>query len=224
MRKLTFIIFLFLMIISLGILCSCIGKEGPVGPQGEQGIQGEMGNGISSIEKTLSEGIVDTYTITYTDGTTTTFTVTNGKDGIDGINGKPGEDGHTPVITIVEGYWHIDGVNTNVRAEGLQGEIGNGISSIEKTLSEGLVDTYTITYTDGSTSTFTVTNGKDGKTAYEIYLKYHPEYTGSEAQWIHDFISGKLETDTFYTVSFDSVGGTEIESQVITEGKKASIP
>lgn len=37
-----------------------------------------------------------------------------------------------------------------------------GISSIAKTGTSGLVDTYTITYTDGSTATFTVTNGADG--------------------------------------------------------------
>lgn len=37
-----------------------------------------------------------------------------------------------------------------------------GISSIAKTGTSGNVDTYTITYTDGSTSTFTVTNGADG--------------------------------------------------------------
>lgn len=41
------------------------------------------------------------------------------------------------------------------------GEDGKGISSIEKTGTSGLVDTYTITYTDNSTSTFTVTNGSD---------------------------------------------------------------
>ena len=41
-----------------------------------------------------------------------------------------------------------------------------GIASIEKTGTEGLVDTYTITMTDGSTSTFTVTNGKDGAIVY----------------------------------------------------------
>ena len=37
-----------------------------------------------------------------------------------------------------------------------------GIEKIEKSGSEGLVDTYTITLTNGETSTFTVTNGKDG--------------------------------------------------------------
>ena len=39
---------------------------------------------------------------------------------------------------------------------------GVGITSIEKTATAGLVDTYTITYTDGDTDTFTVTNGEEG--------------------------------------------------------------
>lgn len=39
---------------------------------------GETGNGIASISKTGTSGLVDTYTITFTDGTTTTFDVTNG--------------------------------------------------------------------------------------------------------------------------------------------------
>lgn len=43
-----------------------------------------------------------------------------------------------------------------------KGDTGNGITSIAKTSTSGLVDTYTITYTDGTTSTFTVTNGEKG--------------------------------------------------------------
>lgn len=42
----------------------------------------------------------------------------------------------------------------------LKGEAGNDIQSVEKTATSGLVDTYTITLTDGSTHTFNVTNGK----------------------------------------------------------------
>ena len=42
--------------------------------------------GIASIEKTGTDGNVDTYTITLTDGSTSTFTVINGKDGTNGIN------------------------------------------------------------------------------------------------------------------------------------------
>lgn len=40
----------------------------------------KFSKGIVSITKTSTSGLVDTYTITYTDNTTTTFQVTNGKD------------------------------------------------------------------------------------------------------------------------------------------------
>ena len=155
------------MALMLAMFASC-GKDveqGPAGPVGPQGTQGETGIGIESIAKTSTEGLVDTYTITFTDGTATIFTVTNGgggEQGIQGIQGVKGEDGHTPVITIQNGYWYIDGVNTNQSAIGISGATGNGISSIAKTNTEGLIDTYTITFTNGDTSTFTVTNGAAG--------------------------------------------------------------
>ena len=40
-------------------------------------------NGIVSVTKTGTSGLVDTYTITFTDGTTTTFDVTNGAEALD---------------------------------------------------------------------------------------------------------------------------------------------
>lgn len=72
------------------------GKTGPQGPQGEtgprgatgatgpQGEQGPAGSSIQSIVRTRgtgAPGTTDTYTITLTDGTTTTFQVYNGADG-----------------------------------------------------------------------------------------------------------------------------------------------
>ncbi|MBR2343877.1 MAG: polysaccharide deacetylase family protein, partial [Clostridia bacterium] len=87
-----------------------------------KGKPGKDGNGIVSITKTATVGLVDTYTITFSDASTSTFTVTNGADGIQGIQGPAGikgEDGHTPVITIQNGYWYIDGVNTQQSATGL---------------------------------------------------------------------------------------------------------
>ena len=109
--------------LSLAFLSACAGE---VGPQGEAGKPGADGNGIVSIEKTASDGLVDTYTITFTNGTTTTFTVTNGTSGKPGTDGKPGES---------------------------------------------------------------------GLSAYEIYIKYHPEYTGTEEEWINDLVNGKLGGD-----------------------------
>lgn len=58
--------------------------------KGSPGEAGEDGVGIESILKTATVGLVDTYTITYTDGGTDTFTVTNGADGEDGEDGADG--------------------------------------------------------------------------------------------------------------------------------------
>ncbi|MDE6690592.1 MAG: S1C family serine protease [Clostridia bacterium] len=43
---------------------------------------------VTSIEYSRSEGLVDVYTITYSDGTTSELTVTNGKNGTDGKDGS----------------------------------------------------------------------------------------------------------------------------------------
>lgn len=55
------------------------------------------------------------------------------------------------------------GVTYRVHYEALR---GNGIASIAKTGTSGLVDTYTITFTDGSTFSYTVTNGATGSGAW----------------------------------------------------------
>lgn len=53
-------------------------------------VAGEDGRGIESIVKTGTSGLVDTYTITYTDATTSTFNVTNGANGAQGAQGADG--------------------------------------------------------------------------------------------------------------------------------------
>jgi len=174
------------------------------------------GRGISGVAKTGTSGLVDTYAITYNDGATSAFDVTNGR-GISSIvwttSGTAGDgqehigtitytDGTTSTVTLLDGYkgdtgeasyTHIryadneptsdsdmgtspadwigfySGLSETAptaytsyswyKIKGETGATGNGISSIVKTETSGVVDTYTITYTDGTTSTFTVTNG-----------------------------------------------------------------
>ena len=55
------------------------GAKGEKGDKGDKGDTGATGNGIASIAKTGTSGLVNTYTITYTDGTTYSFNVTNGE-------------------------------------------------------------------------------------------------------------------------------------------------
>lgn len=86
--------------ITLALIKAIAGNSG-----GGSVTPGKDGVGISKIEKTDTQGLVDTYTISYTNGTTTTFTVTNGQNGTDGTpgtngqDGSPGEDGFSPTIT-----------------------------------------------------------------------------------------------------------------------------
>lgn len=51
-------------------------------------LRGTDGRAISSISGPATVGLVDTYTINYSDGTTSTFSVTNGADGVDGKDGS----------------------------------------------------------------------------------------------------------------------------------------
>ena len=47
-----------------------------------------------------------------------------GPVGPTGPSGTDGASGHSPVITIVDGIWYIDGVSTGIEAVGPQGPIG----------------------------------------------------------------------------------------------------
>lgn len=81
------------------------GATGPQGPQGATGAQGPTGEtgddgvGIASIVKTSTAGLIDTYTITYTDGNTSTYTVTNGEAGPQGPQGPKGDTGTFTSVT-----------------------------------------------------------------------------------------------------------------------------
>ena len=109
------------------LFTACGGTQGEKGDKGESGTDGKDGISIVSVEKTDSEGLTDTYTITYSDGKTTTFTVTNGKDGVDGSDGADGEDGtdgETPYIGE-NGNWWIGSTDTKIPAKGQDGTDGS---------------------------------------------------------------------------------------------------
>lgn len=105
------------------------------------------GKGISSISKTGTSGLVDTYTIAMTDGTKSTFTVTNGAKGDKGDTGPQGQQG-------------VKGDTGPQGPQGVKGQDGRSIKEIKKTSTSGLIDTYEISLTDGTKKLFTVTNGK----------------------------------------------------------------
>ena len=164
------------------------GADGSTGQTGQTGQAGVAGNGIASILKTKTEGNVDTYTITFTDASVApvTFTVTNGTVGAKGngivnvsINSAKSDAAKTTyVVTFDEGEPFEFEVKNGTN--GQNGADGVGIASVAKTSTTGLVDLYTITYTNNTTSTFTVVNGKDGVGIEDVDISFVYDNDGNE--------------------------------------------
>lgn len=74
-------------------------------------------------------------------------TVTEGNE--PSVTRRAGSSNENPILDFV----------LKTGATGATGATGNGISSITKTGASGLIDTYTVAYTNGNSTTFTVTNG-----------------------------------------------------------------
>ena len=88
-----------------------------------------------------------------------------------------------------------DGTTKSVDIKGEKGEKGVGIDNIEKTSTDGLVDTYTIKYTDNSTSEFSVTNGKGGSNTTATVTGTFAKIKDAEAGNVKE-IAVKSETPT----------------------------
>ena len=135
-----------------------------VGYYAENGLDGIDGLGVVSMFRNVITGVV---TITYTDGTTDTFTVSAGQDGDDGAAGAAGTDGEDgtsvgiqSVATQSDGDIRVtftDGTFFDVP----EGAAGRGINRITRNLS---AQTVAVTFDDGSPSqTFSLFDGADGR-------------------------------------------------------------
>lgn len=142
------------------------------------------GRGITNItwvsSGTPGDGLTHTGTIHYDDGTDDPAEIVI-QDGVKGSTGAqtyvwikwaqayPSQDSDMqnnagPYIGIYSGLSstapssYTDYIWYEYKGE--KGDTGSSIQSIELTSTTGLVDTYTVTLTDGNTTTFTVTNAK----------------------------------------------------------------
>lgn len=94
-----------------------LANKGETGAKGDKGDTGATGNGISSVAKTSTSSNVDTYTITYTNGTTTTFDVTNANV-VNEISSGSGNTYSCDVINELVG--NIESILTNL-------DVGEGV-------------------------------------------------------------------------------------------------
>lgn len=126
---------------------------------GWKGPTGDTGNGIVSVTKTSSSGLADTYTVLFTDGNTSLFTVTNGsnistitKTGTSGL-----QDTYTVLLTSGQTTTFTVTNAKSITSIAFLSNSGGGAQG-----SPGTYDIYQISYNNGDTSTFNVYNGANG--------------------------------------------------------------
>lgn len=145
--------------------------------------------GIQSIAKTGTNVLVDTYTITYADSTTTTFTVTNGKQ-----------------ISSITQYWAVSSSNTTVPSS------WSTTRQEMTTENKYLWSYFRYTYNDGTTSDTTKSvvgvYGDTGQNWY-VWIRYAGQQPTSDSDigttpdnWIGIYSGTSATAPTSYT-SYD---------------------
>ena len=182
-----------------------------LGKVGSYSSTGERGPGITNIVDNSNGSL----TIYYSDGLTVT---TSDLTGPQGKNLEFIWNG-TQLGIRQEGQSSYQYVNL----KGEKGDIGNGISSIVRTSGNGAAgttDTYTITFTNGTTTTFKVYNGKDG----QIYTHptSHPATMISVADTAGKFTATNVETALLELFTNVNNGKSLIATAIIDKGGVAN--
>ena len=141
------------------------------GATGAKGDKGMDGRAITSVAKISTSGLVDTYKISFSDNTSTNFTVTNGSS-IKSI-AKTATSGLTDTYTVTL----TDGTTSTFNVKN-----GNGIASItlqSGTHAAGTTDTYKITFDNGEFTTFSVYNGMNGSGSVVSVNGQSPDVNGN---------------------------------------------
>lgn len=119
-----------------------------------KGAKGDTGNAILSINRTGQSGLIDTYTISFSNNTSTTFKVRNGSN-ITGI-AKTGTSG------LVDTYTVSLSDETSTTFTVTNAKSISSITPVDVTRAAGHTDTYRINYNDGDTFEFQIYNGVNG--------------------------------------------------------------
>lgn len=169
-------------------------------------LKGEAGGTISSIEKTSTSGVVDTYTITLNDGTTSTFEVTNGSN-IESIE-KTGTSGLIDTYTV-----------TLTNGDTTTFEVKNGEDAQLYELPEDCIVAY-----DKEPELHSIT-GQQGYVAFDAYGIKNVKVTGYTKQATTTgknlFVKGNTSSssDVTYTVNADgsiTLSGTSSATSFFT--------
>lgn len=133
---------------------------------------------------------------------------------LDIMNGEDGKDGATPSINA-DGYWVIGTHNTGVKALGVKGDTGVSVVSFVKTSTAGLVDTYTMTLSDGTEFTVPITNGSNITKLSEL-----ENDTGFITSTAENLVNYFLKSETYNKDDIDELlrnVGAGLGTQIVEE-------
>ena len=166
-------------------------RNGKDGQKGEDGKDGQAGKDAPVIGVAQEDGV---YYWTLTVDGKTDWLLDNGEK-----LRVTGKDGHTPVVTIgADGYWYIDGVNTEVKAAGEDGKDGqDGVDGEDGKTPQITINSAGYWVIDGVETTIRA-EGQDG-------------VDGNDGQDGEDGVDGsdgvtpllKIDADGYWTVSYD---------------------
>ena len=166
-------------------------RNGKDGQKGEDGKDGQAGKDAPVIGVAQEDGV---YYWTLTVDGKTDWLLDNGEK-----LRVTGKDGHTPVVTIgADGYWYIDGINTEVKATGEDGKDGQDGADGE----DGKTPQITI-----NSAGYWVINGVETT----VRAEGQDGVDGNDGQDGEDGIDGndgvtpllKIDADGYWTVSYD---------------------
>ena len=199
------------------------GGKGDTGIQGVKGDKGDTGNSVEYVWNGTQFGIRIEGQVDYV------YVDLKGATGATGAKGDKGDVG----LTGVKGDAGATGAKGDT---GNTGATGNGIASVARTSgtgAAGTTDTYTITFTDSTTTTFGVYNGADGSGAGDmVKATYDTNNSGvvDNAEKVNGLTvltavpSGAVFTDTIYTHPANhppSIITQDASNRFVTDTEKA---
>ena len=221
----------------------CFAFSGCVGKTGNDG------RGIVSIQKTGTNGLVDTYTVYYTDGTTSTFNVTNGENGGNSENSGNDSNG-VSVEELYEKYKQEYGEISYAEflALYLSGEqneysvVGDCLRSSAKVYTEFTEKTYGNRPGSGTTTSTTIYTGSsviyqiDEEYTYFLtnyHVVYNSNATSKISDRIHCYLYGSEDAPTAvssnvydygeYAIECDFIGGSVTYDIAVLQAKTADV-
>ena len=199
------------------------GGKGDTGIQGVKGDKGDTGNSVEYVWNGTQLGIRIEGQADYV------YVDLKGATGATGAKGDKGDIG----LTGVQGATGATGAKGDT---GNTGATGNGIASVIRTSgtgAAGTTDTYTITFTDSTTTIFGVYNGADGTGAGDmVKATYDTNNSGvvDNAEKVNGLTvltavpSGAVFTDTIYTHPANhppSIITQDASNRFVTDTEKA---